>query len=475
MTTLRSIKRHIFLPIAAAVALLASQTAVAQTDTLSNSQLLDLLVKVSKNEPQAPAVTDPLQARADSVLTTADDTLQLPQDTLVDVSYMQIPTVMKLPATFADYSVTMNRDAYNPLTDNPFEDVPQAALWAAKATACNSYYQAFFQNWMLRNPGLVPYNRQWMAEPPKEFVMTVDPTEAKITIQEVVRDAKTLASEKVGEANIKRINWIKKFDGGVQFSQAYLSPNWYQGGNSNLNAIVNLLYNVKLNPAYHPNLIFETTAMYKLGANNAPDDSVHQYNISEDLLQINTTFGVKAARRWYYSLNAQFKTQLLNNYKKNSNDLAAAFLSPAELNVGLGMTYAYQNPKKTFDFNASIAPGSYNLKTCTNQSIDPTQFGIKEGRTTVSQYGSSAELTLKWKLAYNIEYFSRLFLFTNYSYLQGDWEHSIDFHINRFLSTKIYAHLRYDSQAPSVAHTRWRHWQLKEILSIGFSYQFKQG
>ena len=174
-------------------------------------------------------------------------------------------------------------------------------------------------------------------------------------------------------------------------------------------------------------------------------------------------------------MNVQFKTQLLNNYKKNSDELAAAFMSPGELNIGLGMTYAYQNPKKTLDFNASIAPGSYNLKTCTNRRIDPTQFGIDAGKTYVNQYGSSAELTLKWKMAYNIEYFSRLFLFTNYEYMQGDWENTITFNISRFLTTRVYAHLRYDSGAQPVENSRWHHWQLKEILSIGFAYKFQRG
>lgn len=464
--------------IIAFIALLGATDATAsrQQPVMSNEQLLDLLVKSSRprsdESRRIAQIADTLHALpAAQTLDTEEDAALMP-DTTIDVSYMQFPVMMKLPPLFTDYSLKRLSLAYDPLTQNPLADVAAGAEWAAKAVARDSYYDAFMQNWMIRNPELVKLNRQWLAEPPKEFVASVDPASAKITIKEVVKTPKEVKT--VGDGP-KRINWLRRFDGSLQFSQAYLSPNWYQGGNSNLMAIANLFYNVKLNPAYHPNLIFETTAQYKLGANNAPDDSVHQYNISEDLLQINTTFGVKAARRWYYSVNAQFKTQLLNNYKKNSHSLAAAMLSPGELNVGVGMTYTYQNPRKTVDFNASIAPLSYNLKTCTNDKIDPTQFGIKEGHTTVSQYGSSAELTLKWKLCYNIEYFSRLFIFTNYEYLQGDWEHTIDFHINRFLTTKIYAHLRYDSQAPTVADTKWRHWQLKEILSIGFSYQFKVG
>ncbi len=154
--------------------------------------------------------------------------------------------------------------------------------------------------------------------------------------------------------------------------------------------------------------------------------------------------------------------------------MTASFLSPGDLTVGLGMTYAYENPKKTLQFNASIAPLSYNLKTCINDTkLDPKSFGIEEGRRTKSEYGSSSELTLRWKLAYNIEYFSRLFVFTDYEQLTGDWENTITFNINKFLSARIFAHLRYQSlQAPEVEG--WRHWQLKEILSIGFSYKFNR-
>ena len=50
-----------------------------------------------------------------------------------------------------------------------------------------------------------------------------------------------------------------------------------------------------------------------------------------------------------------------------------------------------------------------------------------------------------------------------------------DVGIGHFLSTKIYAHLRYDSSTPRTEGTRWHQWQLKEILSIGFAYKFQRG
>lgn len=269
---------------------------------------------------------------------------------------------------------------------------------------------------------------------------------------------------------IKKTHWLHVLDGSVQFSQAYLSPNWYQGGNNNLSLLANFLWNVKLNEVYHPNLLFENNVQYKLGLYSTPQDEYHKYSISEDLFQWNMKAGVKAFKKWFYSFTAQFKTQLLNTYPQNEPTRIASFLSPSDLNLGLGMTYNTTNKSKSLKFNVSIAPISYNLKTCIDTNVDPTQFNIESGKKMTSEIGSNAELTMDWNITKNINYRSRLFLFSNYKYLTGDWENTLSFSINKFLSTQIYVHLRYDSS--SELNERWKHWMLKEILSFGFQYKF---
>lgn len=234
-----------------------------------------------------------------------------------------------------------------------------------------------------------------------------------------------------------------------------------------------MYWNVKLNPAFHPTFLFEATTQYKLGLNNAPDDELRDYSISDDLFQFNMLMGYKATQRWYYSLNVLFKTQLFNNYKKNSEELKGAFLSPGELNVGLGMTYNYVNKPKTFTFDGSIAPLSWNMKTCINSRMNETSFGIKEGHNVVHNLGSSAEGKIQWKLAPNIMLRSRLFMFTDYEYGYADWENTLQFTINRFLSTQIFVHARYDSSTPRCDDPDWKKLQVKEILSFGFTYAFQ--
>ena len=162
------------------------------------------------------------------------------------------------------------------------------------------------------SPDLVPYNMATMPRPPKKYVIKIDPSSEKLTVTELEQAPRTATENKAPTVEFDRINWLHTFDASLQFSQAYVSPNWYQGGKSNLNMIANLVYNIKLNQKFHPDVMFETNVAYKLGVNNAPDDTVHNYNISEDLFQINMRFGIKAMRHWYYSVNTQFKTQLLN-------------------------------------------------------------------------------------------------------------------------------------------------------------------
>lgn len=276
----------------------------------------------------------------------------------------------------------------------------------------------------------------------------------------------------VEEPELEKKHWLHLVNAALQFSQAYLSKNWYQGGSNYLAFLGNFLWDVQLNQVFHPNMIFQSTVSYKLGLNATQDNPLHKYSISEDLFQYNLKFGYKAAHHWYYSFTAQFKTQFLNNYPSDSMVRTASFLTPGVLTLGVGMTYTKQNAKKTIDFNASISPFSYNLKTAVDRNVDHLQFGMEQWQRSVSDFGSSAEVTLNWKIWDNILYKTRLFLFTDYKNSNADWQNTLDFQFNRFFSTQLYLNLRYDSTADRSIDPKWNRWMLKEILSVGLSYTF---
>ena len=417
--------------------------------------------RVTEEPDSLPAMAQTMRGWLDQPLDSLDNIAE-PYDTVVVMK--PLPGIVFLPVVYTHF-----RDYTDYKPFEPEYSGNEAFRWIDEANALHRKVGMMRQNVAMNAPQAVPYNVATLPEAPKEYYGVADPSKHTIEVHEVEPTMPDHMTVKV-----QKKHWLRKFDASLQFSQAYVSPNWYQGGNNNLNFLANILYDVKLNPAYHPNLLFETTMQYKLGLNSAPDDSLRNYSISEDLLQINTTFGFKAAHRWYYSLTAQFKTQLLNSYVKNTNNLNSAFLSPGELTAGIGMTYNYANAKKTFTFDASIAPLSYNMKICTrdNAELSHETFGIKPDRKTVSKFGSTAECKITWQIAANIHFKSRLFVFTDYGYIQGDWENTLAMDINRYLTTQIYCHARYDSTTPRCDDPSWHKLQVKEILSFGVQYRF---
>ena len=341
--------------------------------------------------------------------------------------------------------------------------------WLQEAMETSARTRQLRQRAMIENPQLVAYNANRLPEAPPEGVIASDPRQGKLTIappQVSVPDDVTPADA----PDLKIHNWLHVFNASLQFTQAYISRNWYQGGENNLALLGSINWNCNLNQDVHANWLFNNALSYKLGIATTHGDSIRNYLINEDHFLFSSQLGYKAVKNWYYSAMLQFTTQFLNNYKTNTRTMTAAFLSPAELNIGLGMTYNY---KKADDrmFTLAIAPLSYNLKYCRNiTDIDPTRFGIDAGHHSKSTFGSNFEAKLLWRFTPNVMLTSRLYMFTNYEYVQGDWENTLDLSISKYLTTQFYTHLRFDR---SVARDDdWKFWQFKEILSLGVIYRF---
>lgn len=339
--------------------------------------------------------------------------------------------------------------------------------WLHDALTANRIQDDIMYESMVTNPYNIDYAYWDLPERPRlpEDDVSFEAYIRKLDLPDVDPEKAELM-----ESELRKIYWLHKVNTGLQFSQAFVSQNWYQGGNNHLALLFNFNWNVQLNQVYYPNFLFQSNFSYKLGMNSTPQDEVHDYSISEDILQYNLNAGLKAFKKWFYSFNMMFKTQLLKNYEQNSTVRKASFLSPGDFNVGLGMSYSTQNKKKTFQLTATVSPISYNLKTCISDKVDHSRFNIEADKKTHSEIGSNGEINMTWKLAWNIEYKSRLFLFTDYKYFLSDWEHTLSFNINKFLSTQIYAHMRYDTSVPS--NTSWKKFMLREVLSFGLSYTF---
>ncbi len=337
--------------------------------------------------------------------------------------------------------------------------------WLQKIARANQLRNMVQNHVVVNRPELVRYNQKNMPEVPQQFIIESDPVKQIL----IIKDKPVVMTNNVAVQEVKVKRWILGFQSTVQFSQLYISDNWYQGGTSNLSLLSDQQFSIKYNDPKDKRILFENLFQWRLNLNSAPEDTLHSIRVSEDLFQINSKFGLKAANNWYYSATLNFKTQFLTSYEVNSYKKTASFLSPGELNVGLGMSYQYKNDKKRFDTSISLSPLSYNLQFLINKEMDPKAFGINEGWCN-NLVGSSFEGRIKWEFVRNMVWTSRLFYFTNYTRVQADFENTIDFILNRFFSTKLFVHVRFDDSRD--LDPTFKHFQLRELLSFGFNYKF---
>lgn len=366
-------------------------------------------------------------------------------------------------------------DRYRSASDSavgtaPGKGLPVDRSWIDQAQRSRDRQHGLRYRFMIEHPDMVKFNTSGLPDAPEDVTIYANPSQHKLSI-DPSKETPEVPPPPVDRREVKLRNWLHSFDGSLHFTQAYISRNWYQGGENNLNVLGEVKWEFNYNTTLHPNWLFNNMLHYKLGVTTSHNDTLRNYTLNEDLLEFSSQLGYKAVKHWYYSANAYFKTQLLNNYKSNTNDRVASWLSPGELTVGLGMTYNYKDTEGIKTVTVSIAPFSYNLKICRDlDHMDPTVFGLEPGRRTRHNFGSSVEGKFQWKITPNIEWVSRLSVFTNYHYVQGDLENTFSFVINRYLSTKIFTHLRYDKSHSW--DSDWRYWQFKEILSFGLSYRF---
>ena len=261
--------------------------------------------------------------------------------------------------------------------------------------------------------------------------------------------------------------WTVAGNGSLQFSQHYLSDNWYKGGVSS----VSMIGTVQVSANYNDKekVQWENLLDAKLGLASTPSDQVHKYLTNTDQLRIFSKLGIQAAKNWYYTISAEFKTQFINGYKSNDPTLISTFMAPADPTVALGMDYKRKTDK--YAFSLLLAPLNWTMRYIGSSEIDETTYGLDEGKSVKHNFGSQIQPSITWNITKNITFESRLDYLTSYQWIRVEWENTLNLAVNRFLSTKVYVHARYDdSTVPLNGSTSY--FQLSELLSFGLSYSW---
>jgi len=254
----------------------------------------------------------------------------------------------------------------------------------------------------------------------------------------------------------------------VQLAQAHIA-NWVKGGESSVSLSSDLrakaIYKKKKNE-------WESYIIHKVGVLSTDDD---RGRINDDLIELNSKYGLSASKKWYYSFLFNFKTQFFNSYETNDKEHeelpVSGFMVPAYFTFALGMDF-----KEGKKFTMLLSPITSKVTVVRDTikynasnyiSGEGKKIDMLNGLSIVSNFEQqiSREIKISSKLDAFYEYISKDDDADNPRQIQINWEVILDMRINRFLSTRLLTEVKYFTNESARV-------QFKENFNIAFRYTF---
>ncbi len=376
-----------------------------------------------------------------------------------------------------------------------------------------------------------------LASVPASAQISIDEVNAEqqsVTFQDKLKstsvdvDYFNLARYKAERAAIRKERNYLEFGGGLQGALTSYNDPWIatSGGDNS----IALVATFNLKHIFTKDLFtIETKFNAKLGYNRmkvtVDDKEEGIWFKNQDEFEISTAPSFKMTKNWSYGVIAKFRSQFVNGYKSRTEqeeaDLKSKFMTPAYLDISLGITY--KSPEKKFPITVNMSPLAMNATFAENDWIRKRQvgkdsegkeieikpaypYGIEDpDKTSKYEGGSSIQIDFDrtfGKTGY-LRYRTMLYGFygwitdigqrnkiSDYSkYLEafekwnaGDknikdkprlpihpivrWTNTIDIKATKFLSTTLSFELYYN-RAQNVDV------QTKTLLSVGLTYTFK--
>lgn len=270
------------------------------------------------------------------------------------------------------------------------------------------------------------------------------------------------------EIVVKKPNfWKYSGDYYLQMLQNYVSSNWYKGGESNYSMVASVTMQANYNNKQKVKL--DNKLEMKLGFQTSRGDTLHSFKTSEDLIRYTGKLGLQASKKWYYSLQLIAYTQFMRGYKSNDKKVYSDILSPLNINLSVGMDYNVVWFNKKLTGNIHLAPLAYNFKYVGRKEL-ATRYGLDEGKHTLNDFGSECTVDLTWAFTNTIKWKTRIYGYTTYERAEVEWENTISFQFNKYITSNLFIYPRFDDGAKK--DESHGYWQLKEYMSIGFAYSF---
>ncbi|MCF0203572.1 MAG: DUF3078 domain-containing protein, partial [Bacteroidaceae bacterium] len=235
--------------------------------------------------------------------------------------------------------------------------------------------------------------------------------------------------------------WTLKGDYMLQFTQNYISANWYKGGESSFSFLAGAVFEANYNNKQK--ITWDNKLEMRLGFLTSKSDSLHGMKTSQDLLRLTSKFGLQATKRWYYTLQLIAATQFTKGFKSNDPLVYSDFCSPLNINLALGMSYKVEAIKKKLTGSITIAPLSYNFRYVGRLALSPS-YGLDADKHQKHDLGSSVVADLTWDLIKNLKWKTRFYAYTTYKRVEVEWENSFTFSFNKFVTATLFLYPRFD-------------------------------
>lgn len=299
--------------------------------------------------------------------------------------------------------------------------------------------------------------RSDITTPPAKETIRITPAEKKIDLG--------LDDATIKVATHRPNFWTFSGSFSLQFTQAHISDNWYQGGESNLAFLASS--NLTANYDNKKKLTFKNNLTMRLGFVEYKNDKKHRYRTNNDQLRLTNELGLKAIKNWSYTLLLQTWTQFYPNYSSNSDYVNSDFLSPLYSNLSIGMSYNLN--VKNFSLSATIGALAYNF-TYVDRNNLRTRYGVKPPHSSDTDFGSTITIKTNWTIAKNITNTTRIYYYTNYNKVQADCENTTSFTFNKYISTTLFLYPRFDDSHYQNGKSEF--FQFKETWSLGLNLSF---
>jgi hypothetical protein len=285
--------------------------------------------------------------------------------------------------------------------------------------------------------------------------------------------------------------WKVNGDLSVMFSQSSFT-NWAPGGENSIaiNSFFNFYAGYIKGKSKWENFLALAYGQTKTGDID--------WRKNEDKIDFQSTYGLKAAEKWYYTANLNFKSQFAEGFDYHDDvdsikpEKISNFMAPGYISAGLGMEY------KPVDYMSFyLAPITARWIIVTDQDLaNIGAFGVEkaeyefdpidsvltiktEGERVRQEFGAYFRFLFDKEIVKNVNFTTKLELFSDYTRKAGNidvnWDSMINMTVNDWITANFGFQLVYDHDTPikDKDGNVGPRTQFKQLLAVGLSYKFK--